>query len=111
MRKLLTIAIPLLLGVGVLTALVHSDPQSGETTRQQSGVAAITKSLPAVIEERTSTVSAPGTETAARGTTTICRTVLKTCPAVAVVSSVSGGCTGTATCTGVVTTRPSAVSV
>jgi hypothetical protein len=51
MRKLLTLAIPMLLGVGVLTALVHSDPQSGQqSTRLQSGVAA-TRSLPAVIEE------------------------------------------------------------
>src|ERR1700746_939204 len=52
MRKLLTLAIPLLLGGGVLTALVHSDPQSGvQSTRRQAGVADMTKSLPAVIEE------------------------------------------------------------
>ena len=83
MRKLLTIAIPLLLGVGVLTALVHSDPQ---TTTRQSGVAAITKSLPAVIEEaapatspvttpvaaapETTTTLAPATTTTAAPTTT-----------------------------------------
>ena len=83
MRKLLTIAIPLLLGVGVLTALVHSDPQ---TTTRQSGVAAITKSLPAVIEEaapatppattpvaaapETTTTLAPTTTTTAAPTTT-----------------------------------------
>ena len=87
MRKLLTIAIPLLLGVGVLTALVHSDPQTGVPTRQQSGVAAITKSLPAVIEEAapatppattpvaaspatTTTTAAPTTTTTAAPTTT-----------------------------------------
>jgi len=86
MRKLLTIAIPLLLGVGVLTALVHSDPQTGVTTKQ-SGVAAITKSLPAVIEEAapatppattpvaaapdaTTTTLAPTTTTTAAPTTT-----------------------------------------
>ena len=89
MRKLLTIAIPLLLGVGVLTALVHSDPQTGVTTRQQSGVAAITKSLPAVIEEaapatppattpvaaqpETTTTLAPTTTTTAAPTTTTTR--------------------------------------
>jgi cytoskeletal protein RodZ len=88
MRKLLTIAIPLLLGVGVLTALVHSDPQTGVTTKQQAGVADITKSLPAVIEEAapatppvttpvaaapeatTSTTLAPTTTTTAAPTTT-----------------------------------------
>jgi len=84
MRKLLTIASPLLFGVGVLTALVHSDPQ---TTTRQSGVAAITKSLPAVIEEAapatppatspvaatpetTATTLAPSTTTTAAPTTT-----------------------------------------
>ena len=88
MRKLLTIAIPLLFGVGVLTALVHSDPQSGvQATRSQSGVADITKSLPAVIEEAapatppattpvaaapetTTTTAAPTTTTTAAPTTT-----------------------------------------
>jgi hypothetical protein len=84
MRKLLTIAIPLLFGVGVLTALVHSDPQSGvQATRSQSGVADITKSLPAVIEEAapatspvaaapetTTTTAAPATTTTAAPTTT-----------------------------------------
>jgi hypothetical protein len=68
MRKILTLAIPLLLGVGVLTALVHSDPQNGEQSKRlQSGVAA-TKSLPAVIEEAaapatTTTTAAPATTT------------------------------------------------
>jgi hypothetical protein len=85
MRKLLTIAIPMLFVVGVLTALVHSDPQT--TTHQAGGVAAITKSLPAVIEEAapatspatspvaatpqtTSTTLAPTTTTTAAPTTT-----------------------------------------
>jgi hypothetical protein len=87
MRKLLTLAIPLLLGVGVLTALVHSDPQSGvQSTRRQGGVADMTKSLPAVIEEAaaqppvtapaalpqatTSTLAPTTTTTAAPATTT-----------------------------------------
>jgi hypothetical protein len=67
MRKLLTLAIPLLLGVGVLTALVHSDPQSGvHSTRSQAGVADITKSLPAVIEA----AAAPATPATAPASTT-----------------------------------------
>ena len=40
MRKLLTYAIPMLLGVGLLTAAIHSDPQNGEQTKLQGGVAA-----------------------------------------------------------------------
>lgn len=89
MRKLLTLAIPLLLGVGVLTALVSS-PQSGKQSKQsQAGVAA-TRSLPAVIEaaapatppptmpaaapESTTTTLAPTTtSTAAPATTTTTR--------------------------------------
>jgi cytoskeletal protein RodZ len=69
MRKLLTLAIPLLLGVGVLTAAIHSDPQNGEQSKRlQAGVAA-TRSLPAVIEEA---AAAPATTapTAAPATTT-----------------------------------------
>jgi hypothetical protein len=68
MRKLLTLAIPLLLGVGLLTAAIHSDPQNGEQSKRlQAGVAA-TRSLPAVIEE----AAAPATTapTAAPATTT-----------------------------------------
>lgn len=68
MRKLLTLAIPLLLGVGLLTAAIHSDPQNGgQSKRLQAGVAA-TRSLPAVIEE----AAAPATTapTAAPATTT-----------------------------------------
>jgi cytoskeletal protein RodZ len=75
MRKLLTLAIPLLLGVGVLTAAIHSDPQNGEQSKRlQAGVAA-TRSLPAVIEEAapaptTTTTAAPATTTTAAPTTT-----------------------------------------
>ena len=66
MRKLLTLAIPMLLGVGLLTAAVHSDPQKNEQPkRSQSGVAAA-PSQPAVIEE----AAAPTTTTAAPTTTT-----------------------------------------
>jgi hypothetical protein len=84
MRKLLTLAIPLLLGVGILTALV-SNPESGHQTKQsQAGVAA-TRSLPAVIEQAaatppatvpaaapatTTTTVAPTTTTTAAPTTT-----------------------------------------
>ena len=78
MRKLLTLAIPLLLGVGVLTALVHSDPQ---TTTRQSGVAAITKSLPAVIEEAapaTPPVTAPVAAAPESTTTTLAPTTTTT---------------------------------
>lgn len=50
MRKILTYAIPMLLGVGFLTAAVHSDPQNGGQTKLQSGVAA-RSSQPAVVEE------------------------------------------------------------
>jgi cytoskeletal protein RodZ len=81
MRKLLTLAIPLLLGVGLLTAAIHSDPQNGEQSKRlQAGVAA-TRSLPAVIEEAaapeapaapatTTTTAAPATTTTAAPTTT-----------------------------------------
>lgn len=78
MRKLLTYAIPMLLGVGFLTAVVHSDPQNGGETKLQSGVAA-RSSQPAVIEEAappappTTVTTAPvetTTTTAAPTTTT-----------------------------------------
>jgi len=77
MRKILTLAIPLLLGVGVLTAAIHSDPKNGgQSQRLQAGVAA-TRSLPAVIEEAaapattaTTAAPAPTTTTAAAPTTT-----------------------------------------
>ena len=71
MRKLLTLAIPMLLGVGLLTAAVHSDPQKSE--RAQGGVAAA-PSLPAVIEEAaaptTTTTAAPETTTTTAAPTT-----------------------------------------
>ena len=68
MRKLLTLAIPLLLGVGLLTAFVHKDPQSANQSSalQAGGVA--TRSLPAVIEEAAAPVATP--TTAAPETTT-----------------------------------------
>jgi cytoskeletal protein RodZ len=74
MRKILTLAIPLLMGVGLLTAAIHSDPQSDQQTKRlQAGVAA-TRSLPAVIEEAapatTATTAATTTTTAAPTTTT-----------------------------------------
>src|SRR5437867_1991966 len=68
MRKLLTLAIPMLLGVGLLTAAVHKDPQNGgQSKRLQAGVAA-TRSDPAVIEDAaapatTTTTAAPETTT------------------------------------------------
>jgi hypothetical protein len=66
MRKLLTLAIPMLLGVGLLTAAVHKDPQSdGQSKRLQSGVAK-SSSQPAVVEE----AAAPTTATTAAPTTT-----------------------------------------
>jgi hypothetical protein len=70
MRKLLTLAIPMLLGVGLLTAAVHNDPQSdGQSKRLQSGIAKASPQ-PAVVEEAaapttTSTTAAPTTTTTA----------------------------------------------
>jgi len=62
MRKLLTLAIPLLLGVGLLTAAVHSDPQQNEQSkRSQAGVAAPSQQ-PAVVGEA---AAAPTTTTTA----------------------------------------------
>src|SRR2546423_9229017 len=70
MRKLLTLAIPLLLGVGVLTAAIHSDPQSGQQSKRlQAGVAA-TRSLPPGIEETAPPAPATTATTAAPATTT-----------------------------------------
>src|SRR5687767_3207315 len=62
MRKLLTLAIPMLLGVGLLTAAIHSDTPK---ERSQGGVASA-PSQPAVIEE----AAAPTTTTAAPAPTT-----------------------------------------
>jgi cytoskeletal protein RodZ len=69
MRKLLTYAIPMLLGVGLLTAAVHSDPQNGGQTRLQSGVAA-PPAQPAVIEEAAPPAPPTTVTTAAVETTT-----------------------------------------
>ncbi len=68
MRKLLTLAIPMLLGVGLLTAAIHGDsPKSEQSKRSQGGVAA-SSSQPAVIEE--AAAPATTTTTAAAETTT-----------------------------------------
>jgi hypothetical protein len=74
MRKILTLAIPLLMGVGLLTAAIHSDPQDDQQSKRlQAGVAA-TRSLPAVIEEAapatTTTIAAPETTTTTAAPTT-----------------------------------------
>jgi hypothetical protein len=73
MRKLLTYAIPMIFGVGLLTAAIHSDPQTGEQTKLQSGVAA-SASQPAVIEEAapvtTATTAPPETTTTTAAPTT-----------------------------------------
>ena len=71
MRKLLTLAIPMLLGVGLLTAAVHSDSPK---ERSQGGVASA-PSQPAVIEEAaaaptTTTTAAPETTTTTAAPTT-----------------------------------------
>jgi hypothetical protein len=67
MRKLLTLAIPMLLGVGLLTAAVHKDSPSNEQAKRiQPGVEA-SASQSAVIEEAaaptTTTTAAPATTT------------------------------------------------
>ena len=59
MRKLLILAIPMLLGVGLLTAAIHGDPQN---KRLQSGVTE-ERSLPAVIEEAAAPVPTTTTTT------------------------------------------------
>ena len=69
MRKLLTLAIPLLLGVGILTALVSNPDSGGKSKRLQAGVAA-THSLPAVIEEAAPATTPPTLPAAAPETTT-----------------------------------------
>ncbi|MEW6474342.1 MAG: hypothetical protein AB1679_18985 [Actinomycetota bacterium] len=69
MRKLLTLAIPMLLGVGLLTAAIHSgDPQKDEQSKRSQGGFAAAPSQPAVIEEAaapatTTTTAAPETTT------------------------------------------------
>ena len=67
MRKLLTLAIPMLLGVGLLTAAIHEDPQTAEQSRRlQAGGVTKQTSQPAVVEE----AAAPTTTTTAAPTTT-----------------------------------------
>ena len=74
MRKLLTLAIPMLLGVGLLTAAIHGDPPSKQSKRLQAGVAD-TRSQTAVVGEAaaaptTTTTAAPTTTTTAAPVTT-----------------------------------------
>jgi hypothetical protein len=62
MRKLLTYAIPVILGVGVLAALVNNPSEDGQlsASRQPGSVTEEPFGLPAVIEEpTTSTTTAP----------------------------------------------------
>jgi hypothetical protein len=69
MRKLLTLAIPMLLGVGLLTAAIHSDPQEKEQSKRlQAGFSSDTRSQTAVVGEAaaaptTTTTAAPETTT------------------------------------------------
>jgi cytoskeletal protein RodZ len=78
MRKILTLAIPVLLGVGVLTAAIHNDPQNGEQSKRlQAGVAA-TRSLPAVIEEAAAPATTAPTAAPATTTTTAAPTTTTT---------------------------------
>ena len=69
MRKLLTLAIPMLLGVGLLTAAVHSDPQQKEQSKRLQAGVADTRSQPAVVGEAaaapTTTTTAPAIVTPA----------------------------------------------
>jgi hypothetical protein len=92
MRKLLTLAIPMLLGVGLLTAAIHSDPQNNDSKRLQAGVEDTRTTQPAVVgeaaaaptttttvtPETTTTTAAPApttTTTLAKVTTTTARRV------------------------------------
>ena len=54
MRKLLTLAIPIILGVGVLTALVSNPNDGQQASRRQGGVAA-ENALPAPVRTTTFT--------------------------------------------------------
>ena len=68
MRKLLTLAIPMLLGVGLLTAAIHSDPQQQEQSKRLQAGVADTRSQTAVVGEAaaaptTTTTAAPETTT------------------------------------------------
>jgi len=84
MRKLLTLAIPMLLGVGLLTAAIHQDPQSDEQSKRLQAGVAKRSSQPAVVEEAaaptTTTTAAPTTTTTAAPapTTTTTRAIVTT---------------------------------
>ena len=62
MRKLLTLAIPLLLGVGILTAALHPQREESSSPRRQAGVAT-ENALPAVIEESSTSTATLGPTT------------------------------------------------
>ena len=74
MRKLLTLAIPMLLGVGLLTAAIHSGPPKDEQSKRLQAGVATRSTLPAVIEEAaaptTTTTLAPETTTTTVAPTT-----------------------------------------
>lgn len=96
MRKLLTLAIPMLLGVGLLTAAIHKDPQNGEQSKRLQAGFADTRSQPAVVEEAaaptTATTAAPETTTttaAPAPTTTTTLAIVTTTTARRVVTPVT----------------------
>ena len=60
MRKLLTLAVPIVFGVGLLTAAVYNPGDGNQAPRRQGGVAA-ENALPAVIEESPATSASAGT--------------------------------------------------
>jgi hypothetical protein len=96
MRKLLTLAIPMLLGVGLLTAAIHKDPQNDEQSKRLQAGVAQTRSQPAVVEEAaaptTATTAAPETTTttaAPAPTTTTTLAIVTTTTARRVVTPVT----------------------
>ncbi len=96
MRKLLTLAIPMLLGVGLLTAAIHKDPQNDEQSKRLQAGFAQTRSQPAVVEEAaaptTTTTAAPETTTttaAPAPTTTTTLAIVTTTTARRVVTPVT----------------------
>jgi hypothetical protein len=96
MRKLLTLAIPMLLGVGLLTAAIHKDPQKDEQSKRLQAGVAQTRSQPAVVEEAaaptTTTTAAPETTTttaAPAPTTTTTRALVTTTTARRVITPVT----------------------
>jgi outer membrane biosynthesis protein TonB len=62
MRKLLTLAIPLLLGVGILTAALNPQREESSSPRRLAGVAK-ENALPAVIEESSTSTATLGPTT------------------------------------------------